>query len=235
MTNEESDNALMDLLDRLSIFSKFRILDEVTQSQSSIITAETINNIKTLITYVTLNPTEGIFRISSKSTDVTNFLDNLLEGEGKKWDVFLAANALKTLWRESAIIPPRYYYPLLRLLHIKSTIKRVELIQKILHFSDNTRRVLLHQVILVAKGLVEDGNSKLDVHGMAVLLAPCVFSQRPDFINLDGFPLDINEPDNYDPSITDSNNDVLALNEADWMIDLFTFMVKHEQRIFTRS
>lgn len=236
MIKEPDDSALLDLLDRLQIFSKARLGEDNEEEALPVITGESKNKINTLIVNVTANATEGIFRVSSKTSDLQAFLNNLeaakLEVVKIGEDVLLVANALKALWRESVIIPPRFYFPLLRILHVKSTIKRVELMQKILSCFDADRRILLHQVILVAKGLVEEGECKLDLHGMAVLLAPCVFSKRPEIL-LNAFPLEIDEPD-VSPFGEDvgTDRDALALKEVEWMIELFVFLAKHEQRIF---
>ena len=227
---KEDDKSLIDFLDRFQILSRER---HVSQAVNEIDAAER-NKINVLIAFVTRNPIEGVFRISSKGTELSGLLSSLTADDATAIDEpILASNALKALWRDALIIPPRFYYPLLRSLHVKSTIKRIELLQRILLHIDVPRRLLLQQVLLVSSGLVEDGRCKLDMHGMAVLLSPCVFSQRPA-IALNGFPMDTSEPD-LGPTAADLpvDEDLLVVKEVDWMIELFTFMAKQEQRIFT--
>ena len=247
-SDEGGEEHLFDILDRTGVFKKsnYALLRKECDSKEQIaITEEMQKNVTLLIDCITTNPCEGVFRISCRSEEINQVLRNL-PNLPSSLDPIIAACCLKLIWRNAQLVPKLYYFPILRSLHISSTLKRIEMIKKVLSMFDHNRRLLIHQMALVAKDLVDTGVTKLDHQGMAVLLGPVLFSQtsRPT-VKLD-IPQELDVRCNDDEDVKNGHgngpqgsiNDAdfernLIIKEVDWMNELFLFMIKHEQRIFT--
>jgi hypothetical protein len=238
---EHSEEHLFDVLNRAGIFDKKNYLILKKEEQTTI-TEEMVGNINLLVQFVQKHPFEGTFRISCRPEDINQVVKGL-PSLPTDLDPVVATCSLKYIWRNAELVPKLYYYPMLRLLHVSSTVKRVEFLRRMLELLEPDRRALIRQMILLAKDLVDSGETKLDQHGMAVLLGPVLFSQKSRPALPIDIPLeievkcDVYEGDEKGPKgvvAHDLNFERnLALKEADWMNEIFYFILNNEQRIFS--
>jgi hypothetical protein len=242
--NEDEEECLFDILDRNGVYKKsnYTLLKKKEENNEPItITDEMQKNISSLIEYISRNPCEGAFRMSCRSEEINQVLRNL-PNLSVDLDPIIAACTLKHIWRNVQSIPRLYYFPILRLLHLSSTVRRVELMRKIMDMIDSKKRILIHQMVIVAAEMADATLTKLDQKGIAVLFGPVLFSQssRPTIRLNIPLEMEIASQDDKDEGnkeecdqVDDDNFErTLIIKEVDWMIESFYFMIKHEQRIF---